>query len=241
MNSGDVVAKVVSALGYPQLTHGVINQLSDSTSLAVAPSTQIAPLCSLRGTIDLEPGVRLSTGCLLNGDVTVGKYTNFEPECEMIGDVEIGSYCAIGPKNIFQQTNHEMKRPSVHRRLYHELFDRELSYDSKGTITVGSDVWFGTRCIVLSGVTIGHGAVIAAGSVVTDDVEPYAMVAGTPATRIGWRFSEEIREALLELSWWDWDDETIREHQEFFNSHIQTVDDVPLDEHEQLHGPVPNS
>ena len=229
MTLGDVAEPILSVLGYPQRTHGLLNALSDRTTLQVAPSAQIAPRCLLRGTVELRPDVRVSARSVLSGDVTVGTGTNLEPECELIGDVEIGSYCAIARETIFQESNHQTGKPSVQRRLYETVLDSELPYITKGPITVGSDVWFGARSIVLSGVSIGHGAVVAAGAVVTSDVEPYAIVAGTPANRVGWRFPEPIREALLELEWWEWDDETLRAHRDFFDSELQSVDDVPVE------------
>jgi hypothetical protein len=81
----------------------------------------------------------------------------------------------------------------------------------RGDIVIGADVWctFGTW--VLSGVTIGHGAVVATGAVVTKDVPPYAIVGGNPAKIIRYRFSEEQIAALLEIKWWDWPEEEIRE------------------------------
>jgi acetyltransferase-like isoleucine patch superfamily enzyme len=71
-------------------------------------------------------------------------------------------------------------------------------------IKIGNDVWIGTRVIILSGVTIGDGAIIGAGAVVTHDVEPYSIVAGNPARHIRYRFPESVRQALLEIRWWDW-------------------------------------
>ncbi|WP_255170948.1 CatB-related O-acetyltransferase [Natrononativus amylolyticus] len=239
MNS--VSEAALSAMGYPRYTHGLLNAMSDRTTLEIAESVQIAPLCLLRGDVVLESGVRLSTKCVLNGDVSVGRYTNLEPGCELVGAVEIGNYCAVARNTTFQQTNHDMNRPSIQRRLYQTVLDSEIAYTSKGTITVGSDVWFGTRCIVLSGVTIGHGAVVAAGSVVTSDVEPYAVVAGTPAERIGWRFPREVREALLETAWWEWDGDKIRAHLEFFETQIRSVDDVSPLEGSPERAPVPDS
>ena len=75
---------------------------------------------------------------------------------------------------------------------------------SKGDIRIGNDVWIGTHAIILSGVTIGDGAVIAAGSVVTKDVPPYAIVGGNPAKLIRFRFDEPLRQALLRIAWWNW-------------------------------------
>lgn len=75
---------------------------------------------------------------------------------------------------------------------------------SKGDIEIGNDVWVGTGACVLSGVTVGDGAVIAAHAVVTKDVRPYAVVAGNPAREVRRRFTDEQIAVLLELRWWDW-------------------------------------
>ena len=83
---------------------------------------------------------------------------------------------------------------------------------SKGPITVGCDVWIGFDAMVLSGVTIGHGAIVAARAVVTKDVPPYAIVAGTPATIRDWRFDEPTREALLRIGWFNWDHDKVLAH-----------------------------
>ncbi|QLC73533.1 CatB-related O-acetyltransferase [Pseudomonas sp. LPB0260] len=82
---------------------------------------------------------------------------------------------------------------------------------SRGDVVIGSDVWLCTRVMILSGVTIGHGAVVAAGAVVSRDVEPYSIVAGNPARQIGWRFDESTRQALLEIAWWDWPENEVRQ------------------------------
>jgi acetyltransferase-like isoleucine patch superfamily enzyme len=80
---------------------------------------------------------------------------------------------------------------------------------SKGDVDIGSDVWIGRGAHVLSGVTVGHGAVIGGYSVVTKDVPPYTIVAGNPAREIRKRFSDEQIEALLAIAWWDWPQDKI--------------------------------
>ncbi len=74
----------------------------------------------------------------------------------------------------------------------------------RGDTRIGSDAWIGTQSLIMSGVTIGDGAVVAAGAVVMRDVEPFAVVAGNPARPVRYRFSEQQREALLGIRWWDW-------------------------------------
>ena len=75
---------------------------------------------------------------------------------------------------------------------------------SRGDVVIGNDVWLCANTIVLSGVSIGDGAVVAAGAVVTKDVEPYSIVAGNPARHVRWRFDEPQRAALLQIAWWKW-------------------------------------
>jgi acetyltransferase-like isoleucine patch superfamily enzyme len=83
---------------------------------------------------------------------------------------------------------------------------------SRGPVTIGSDVWIGYDVVILSGVTIGHGAIVAAGSYVVKDVEPYTIVGGNPATPIRRRFDEATVAALLRIAWWDWPHEKVLAH-----------------------------
>ncbi len=82
---------------------------------------------------------------------------------------------------------------------------------TKGDVKIGNDVWIGFDALILSGVTIGNGAVIAARSVVSKDVEPYAIVAGSPAELIKYRFAAPLITALQKIAWWDWPPHKIRE------------------------------
>lgn len=81
---------------------------------------------------------------------------------------------------------------------------------TKGDVVIGSDCWICANVMILSGVTIGHGAVVAAGAVVTRDVEPYAIVGGNPCRHIRWRFEEDVRNELLASAWWDWPMEEVK-------------------------------
>ena len=79
-----------------------------------------------------------------------------------------------------------------------------------GSITIGNDVWIGYEAVILSGVTIGDGAIIGTRAVVTKDIPPYTIVGGVPAKPIRRRFDEETVARLEELRWWDWEEEKIR-------------------------------
>lgn len=79
----------------------------------------------------------------------------------------------------------------------------------RGDVTIGNDVWIGHQAVVLSGVTLGDGVVVGAGSVVRQNAPPYAVVLGNPARVAGFRFPPEQIEALLRIAWWDWSEERI--------------------------------
>lgn len=86
----------------------------------------------------------------------------------------------------------------------------EGALHDKGPIVIGSDVLITYEALITSGVTIGHGAIIAPRAVVVKDVAPYEIVGGNPARHIKWRFDEPTREALLRIAWWDWPDEKVK-------------------------------
>lgn len=98
-----------------------------------------------------------------------------------------------------------------------KLFD-----ESSPKTIIGNDVWIGARVTILSGVSIGDGVIIAAGAVVTKDVEPYTIVGGVPAKPIRKRFTDEQIDALIKLKWRDKDDMWMREHADMF-SHIEEL------------------
>jgi virginiamycin A acetyltransferase len=98
----------------------------------------------------------------------------------------------------------------VSRRTFRGAINK--SKTTNGDIIIGNDVWIGENAVVMSGVKIGDGAVIANNSHIVKDVPPYALVGGNPAKLIKYRFDEETISKLLEIKWWDWDDEKINEN-----------------------------
>ncbi|WP_164471733.1 CatB-related O-acetyltransferase [Halosimplex salinum] len=163
---------------------------------------------------------------LLRGDVTVGRRSNLVENNDLVGEISIGNFCAIAPDVRCQAKDHVTNKAGLQTDFYRDLLDAELGYTADGPIRIGNDVWIGARSIVLSGVTIGDGAIVAGGSVVTNDVEPYSLVAGVPAEHKRWRFPERIREELLDIEWWTWSDERIRANEEFFVSELDDRESV---------------
>ena len=131
----------------------------------------------------------------------------------------IGKFCSIacGTKFLFNCANHTLKSLSTYTfPLFYEEWELEKSnittaWDNKGDIVIGNDVWIGYEAVIMAGVHIGDGAIIAARAVVTKDVPPYTIVGGTPAKEIRKRFDAEVIQQLLRLKWWNWSTDKIRQ------------------------------
>ncbi len=132
----------------------------------------------------------------------------------------IGKFCSIacGAKFLFNSANHALGALSTYPfPLFYEAWgldrrDVASAWDNKGDIVACNDVWIGYQAVILAGVTLGDGAVVAARAVVTRDVAPYTIVGGVPARPIRRRFDEETTAALLALKWWDWPAERIAQN-----------------------------
>ena len=132
----------------------------------------------------------------------------------------IGIFCSIacGAKFLFNSANHTLSSLSTYPfPLFFEEWGLEkrnvaASWDNKGDIVIGNDVWIGYEAVIMAGVTIGDGAIIGARAVVTKDVPPYTVAGGIPAKPIKKRYPEETIAALSELKWWDWPEERIAQN-----------------------------
>lgn len=129
--------------------------------------------------------------------------------------LHIGSFCSISTNvTIFLGGNHRTDWittfPFGH--IYGSEFGPAVEGHpaTRGDVRIGHDVWIGHGVTILSGVTVGDGAVLGANATVTQDVQPYAIVAGNPAQAVRFRFTDEVRELLLKLRWWDLPLEQIR-------------------------------
>ena len=122
--------------------------------------------------------------------------------------LQIGKFCSLaGGIKVFLGGNHRVDWVSTYPfgHIHPEVFGERASGHptTKGDILIGNDVWIGAGTSIMSGVTIGNGAVICAESHVVKDVDDYEIVGGNPAQHIKYRFSRETIERLLDVSWWD--------------------------------------
>lgn len=190
------------------------------------PEKQIYPRTGDKETIYLK-------NVITNPNISVGEYTMYN---DFINDptlfeknnvlyhypinqdkLFIGKFCSIGcgAHFIFNSANHTLSSISTYPfPLFYEEWGLKRenvtdSWDNKGDINIGNDVWIGFEAVIMAGVTIGDGVVIGTRALVTKDVPPYTIVGGVPAKAIKKRFSEQTISKLQELKWWDWPNEKI--------------------------------
>lgn len=138
----------------------------------------------------------------------------------------IGKFCSIasGARFLLNSANHTLKSLSTYPfPLFYEEWGLDMknvadSWDNKGDIIVGNDVWLGYEAVILAGVTIGDGAIIGTRAVVTKDVAPYTIVGGIPAKPIRKRFSDDTISVLTDMKWWDWSKEEIAKNMDKIQS-----------------------
>jgi acetyltransferase-like isoleucine patch superfamily enzyme len=135
-----------------------------------------------------------------------------DPTCT----VTIGKYSSINSQvEILLSGNHHTEWVTTYPiRMMYELpgAGEDGHPVRKGPVVIGNDVWIGFRVIILSGITIGDGAVVGAGALVTKDVAPYSIVGGNPVTLLKHRFDSAVSDALLRIAWWDWPHEKVLAH-----------------------------
>lgn len=153
----------------------------------------------------------------LMANTVIGSYTYFR-NGRISALRSIGRYCSVGPGVLIGEGNHPTSWLSTHPFQYggpaslpfwHETKDFEGQIDRPAAIVktppvIGNDVWIGANAVILRGVNIGDGAIVAGGAMVTKDVAPYEIVGGVPAKHIRFRFPKEIIDRLQQAQWWDY-------------------------------------
>lgn len=152
----------------------------------------------------------------------IGRYS-YIGNNSVICNAIIGNFCSISDNCFINPGKHPLNMVSTSPVFYSKknilrkcfIYNDFIEYEQ---VIIGNDVWIGVNVFIKGGVIIGDGAVIAANSVVTKDVEPYAIVGGNPAKVIRKRFAQLIVNQLLDIKWWDWPDDIISNNVQYFNS-----------------------
>src|SRR5690606_29753558 len=164
---------------------------------------------------------------LTSKKVFVGRNSFYNENFKVLGDqfVRIGSFCSFGRNVTVITVNHDYNFTSSQGYLYRKYFNsphpgeamvHPTKVRTRGPVEIGDDVWIGDNVIITSGVQIGPGACVAAGSVITKNVNPYEIVGGVPARHIKYRFDSAVISKMLASKWWEWSDKKIKESYKFF-------------------------
>ena len=196
------------------------------------------------GKCRISPSATILRGCRFDGHNSVGNntylsgttmgYGSFVGFNNEFTNCKIGKYCSIGSNIRVVAATHPVKGfISTHpaffsdsywfRYVKHAKFKEHLTTSDGYQCKIGNDVWIGDNSLILGGVEIGDGAIVAMGSIVLHDVSPYTIVAGVPAKEIRKRFSDETIESLQKLKWWDKPIEWIEANAEDFSDVEQFV------------------
>ena len=160
----------------------------------------------------------MGADCKINADI--GRYCSIAWEvCTISGRHPTSDWVSTSP--VFFSKECQCGTSYVSEQLFDE---------SSPKTVIGNDVWIGARAMILSGVKIGDGAIVAAGSVVTKDVEPYSIVGGVAAKLIRKRFTDKQIEYLMKLKWWEKDEAWIRDHADKFRNIEELIKGEKLDE-----------
>lgn len=159
---------------------------------------------------------------LLSG-VSLGDFTYISHDCQF-SNTKLGKFCSVGPYVVCGLGNHPTEKfVSTHPIFFSTKEQAQITFSDKdyfsedNPIEIGNDVWICARSIILDGVKIGDGAIIAAGSVVNKDVPPYAIMGGVPAKLIRYRFDENTIMKLLKIKWWNKDHSWLKKNFRLFH------------------------
>lgn len=183
-------------------------------------NVKLEPETSINYKSKISEFVAVSDNCLINNGI-IKSYTYIGRD-SVIQNAEIGFFCSIANEVLIGLGAHPLHFISTSPLFYRinnpvkiKLIRENFEFEEYKKIVIGNDVWIGTRAIIMDGITIGNGAVIAANSVVTRDVPAYAVVGGVPAKIIKFRFNTNEILQLEQLKWWDKDFAWLRKNSKF--------------------------
>lgn len=168
--------------------------------------------------------VRINRGCIFpdpNGKISIDDYSYINSG--YLYNCVIGKYCSIGQNVSLGPGEHYINHLSTFPINNLVLGKKDLTeFKVSLPAMIGNDVWIGNNAVILQGIKVGDGAIVAAGAVVTKDVEPYSIVGGVPARVLKKRFDEETIQKLLALAWWNKGEEWIRSNSDLFSGELFT-------------------
>ncbi|HET7573700.1 MAG TPA: CatB-related O-acetyltransferase [Solirubrobacterales bacterium] len=169
----------------------------------------------------LEEGVRIDHRSELTAPLEVGRFTGINGPATIKGaaPVSVGRYAAIGSGLTVVTSGHRMDRAAVQLGMHDRLGWGSMVADVE-PVRIGHATWIGDNVTLLPGVTVGNGAVLAAGAVVTRDVAAFAIAAGVPARSLRRRFTQDVIELLEDVAWWDWDADRLERNRAFFEADL---------------------
>lgn len=175
--------------------------------------------------------VKIKTGSKINyGSFVIGRNSiingSIQSKC---GKVFLGQFIAGGYNIEFIAGNHLTQLPNLQIILQKKIDGgARKTYLDKGYIDIGNNVWIGDNTVFLKNVTVGDGAIIGSGSVVTHDVPPFAIVAGVPAKIIKYRYTKSVIDQMLDIQWWNWSMDRILSEKKFFSTEIPSDTDYDV-------------
>jgi virginiamycin A acetyltransferase len=180
-------------------------------------SASLSRTVRLEKSITLEYGTHIQTG-LIGKFTYINKYSLIDKNT-----LSIGRFCSIAYGVKIGLGHHPVEWVSTHHFAYDKKYGfvketRNFEGNPDQRCIIGNDVWIGANSIILAGVKVGDGAIVGANSLVTKNVEPYSIVFGTPAKFHRYRFDDKIREELLKIKWWDWEDKKIMDNIDLFDT-----------------------
>lgn len=170
----------------------------------------------LRGHLSVAEGTTILSKAIINENVKIGRYSKIGKNFSCHGDVAIGNYCAIAQDCFIVSHNHRVDLAALQIDFLRTNFP-SIDVESRGKVVIGHGVWLGKSVIVLPNVTVGNGAVVGAGAVVTRDVAPYSVVAGNPARIKKMRFSQTEIDKIEKSQWFIKSPIELVDYENFFN------------------------
>lgn len=188
-----------------------------STEPFIHPDCDLAD-CTFGAYTEIGKGTRMQ-------NVDIGDYSYCDRYADL-ANAQVGKFANIASFVRIGATDHPLETASLHHFLYRSpdyWDDSEIDmawFEKRRSrlCVIGHDTWIGHNAQIKPEVTIGHGAVVASGSIVTKDVDPYTIVAGTPARVLRLRQPNDIAQRMIAMAWWDWDHSTLRDRLDDFRS-----------------------